>query len=335
MEADTADMPPALQSQTLQQLQQEIATLKAELQALRSPTQLQPSHSTSRAGHEQAFDFLKLPRELRSLVYEFCVVVDEVRIGDADWAQYPDMRYYHLKRARAEFSLVTVSKQIRLEALEVYLSKNHFVVPNASMWSADSSGTECSPIPGCPELALVHKHLRSLSVPFDFRSVTDESTSRDPINFHTGIDTRNEVNSVMDRHDELAFMLSHNSVVAMVHILSDYQQLRRLQINVQNAKCRLQCHRLVVMMFSNYGVKEKLESWISGATGTRIESLEFLGTVNEEERCTIRSAFPQCLRKRITFWGRFVSDLFEWEPEVEVLDEMPDEHDAEDSSSAA
>lgn len=119
MEAKTANMPPASEKRSLQELQQEIAALRAELKALRSPTQLQAPHSTPRAGHEHVFDFLKLPRELRNLVYGFCVVMDEVRISDADRAQYPDMRYYYLKSARADSSLVAVNKQIRLEALEV------------------------------------------------------------------------------------------------------------------------------------------------------------------------------------------------------------------------
>lgn len=332
MEAKTADMPPASENKTLQELQQEIAALGAELQALRSTTKLQAPHSISRAGHEQAFEFLKLPRELRNHVYELCVVVDEVRIGDADWAQYPDMRYYYLKRARAEFSLLAVNKQIRLGALEVYLSKNHFVVPNASMWSSDSSSVEQSLVPGCPELFLVHKHLSSLSISFDFRSVTDESIGQKSIDFHTGVDTGHEVDSVMDRHDELVYMLSHNFIKALVGILSDHQQLRRLQINLQNATCHLQCHRMVVFTFEGYHVREKLESWVSGTTANRIEFLEFLGTVNEEERCSIRSAFPQSLRSKVKFRGRFDHDLWEWDPESEVFDEPPSEHDALGSS---
>lgn len=329
MEAKTADVQPAPEHDVLQRLQQENAALRAELQALHSTTQLHASHPIAHAGHEQTFDFLELPRELRNRVYEFSVVVGEIQIGGAGWAQHPDMRYKRLKSARVEFSPFAVNKQIRLEALEVYLSKNHFVTPNAIMWSPDSSCTEHSPIPGCPDFSLVCKHLRSLSIPFDFRSITYENNGANSINLHNGRDTRDEVNSVMDRHDELAFMLNYNSVGVLVGILSDHQQLRRLQINVQNATCRLECHRLVV---NNY-IKEELKPWVSSATVNRIESLEFLGTINDEERRTIRSAFPRPLRSKITFYGRFDLDLSVWDPEAEVLDEPLDEHDALDSAS--
>ena len=135
MEAKTADMPPASENKTLQELQQEIAALRAELQALRSTTKLQAPHSISRAGHEQAFEFLKLSREIRNHIYEFCVVVGEVRVGDHKWLQRADMRYKHPKGARAEVSLFTVNKQIRLEALKIFLSKNHLVLPNDAMSS--------------------------------------------------------------------------------------------------------------------------------------------------------------------------------------------------------
>ena len=322
MEAKTADMPPASENKSFQELQQENAVLRAELQALRSTTQLQAPHFISRAGHEQAFDFLKLPRELRNLVYEFCVVVDEVRIGGAfaDYrTPYTDMRYYHPKSARTELSLVAVNKQIRLEALPVYLSKNHFVVPEALMQLFPTYDSPNSPILRGQKIFLVHKHLRSLSITFDFRNVTDESISQDPVKFHTGVDTWREVDSVMHIHDTFAYLLSEDSVLALVGILSDHKQLRRLQVNVQHATCRLQCHRLVVHMFKSCGVEEQLESWVSGTTANRIESLEFLGTANEEERCAIRSAFPRSLRSKVKFYGRFDYDMWEWDPEVEVL----------------
>jgi hypothetical protein len=334
MEPKAANVQPTPENDIVQQLQQENAALRAELQALRSTAQTAASRPTTRADHEQTFDFLNLPRELRNKVYEFCVVVGEVRIGDAEWDQHPDMRYKHPKSAKVEFPLVTVNKQVRLEVLEVYLSKNHFVAPNAIMWSSDSSRTECSPIPGCSELSLVHKHLRSLSIPFDFRSITEESNGEDSINFHNDMDTLYEVDSVMDRHDKYAYMLHSNSLEALVHILWDHQQLRRLQINVQNATCRLECHRLVVAMFNDEYIKNQLGSWVSEATTNRIESFDSLGTINDEERRVIVSAFPSSLRSKITFHGRFDPDSLEWDPEFEVLDETPSEHDAPTSSSS-
>jgi hypothetical protein len=151
MDVKTADMQSPLDNNIVQRLRQENMALRAELRALHSVTQLQTSQSTAHAGHEQTFDFMKLPREIRNLVYELCLVVGEVRIGNTDWAQRPDMRCKVPKSAKAEVSLFTVSRQIRRETLEVYLSKNDFVIPNAVMWSSRGSSTEFAHcIPGCP-----------------------------------------------------------------------------------------------------------------------------------------------------------------------------------------
>ena len=174
--------------------------------------------------------------------------------------------------------------------------------------------------------------MRSISIPFDFRSIVEESDSEYSIYFASDDDTRAVVDKVMHRHDDLAFQLSQNSVWALTSIIIHFRQLRRLQINLQNATCRLGCHRLIVTIFNDSEMKANLESCISGETVERIQSLEFLGTINDEERRAIRSAFPQCIRSKITFWGRFDSDLLEWDPEVEVLEETPSELEALDSS---
>ena len=333
MEAKTADMPPASENKTLQELQEENAALRAELRALRSSTQLQAPHSTSRAGHEQAFEFLKLPRELRNHVYEFCVVVGEVRVGDHKWLQRADMRYKHPEGARAEVSLFTVNKQIRLEALEVFLSKNHFVLPNAAISSPNGfRDGYVRHIPGCPGRSLVRKYLRSISIPFDFRSFTEESDGEYPINFASDDGARGGVDRVIHLHDNFAFQLMDSSMWALTSIILYYRQLRRLQINLQNATCRLGCHRLIDMIFNASEMKARLKEWISEETVDRIQSLEFLGTINDKERRAIRSAFPQSIRSKITFWGRLDSDLLKWDPEVEVFGELPSEHEALDSS---
>jgi hypothetical protein len=66
METKTTNMQPHLENDIVQRLQEENAALKVELQALRSTTQLQAPLSIAHASHEQTFDFLKLPRELRN-----------------------------------------------------------------------------------------------------------------------------------------------------------------------------------------------------------------------------------------------------------------------------
>ena len=65
-----------------------------------------------------------------------------------------------------------------------------------------------------------------------------------------------------------------------------------------------------------------------------IESLEFLGTVNNEERRVIWEAFPDSLRGKITIRGQFDPSRKVRDPDVEVVfDETLSEPDASDSSS--
>ena len=324
-EAKTANMQSTLENDIVRRLRQENAALRAELLAMRL-------FSTSR--DERTFDFLKLPRELRNLVYECCVAVGEVRIGGADWVQQPDMRYKLPKSAKAELSLFTVNKQIRLEALEVYLSKNHFVVPNAAMWWSSGPRIHFTRrIPGLPKRSVVHEQWRSVSIPVDFRGIPAEDDGTDSINLDDRLDTSEEVSTMVERHNEYAFDFYFNALSTLAHIIPSNRQLRRLQINVQNATCRLGCHRLVVMLFNDGEIKNQLNKWISKATNHRIESLEFLGTINDEERFAIRSAFPYSLRPKIRFYGRFDRDLRTWDPKVEVFDGTMNEQDAVDSSS--
>ena len=333
MEGKAVDVQTPPENDIVQRLQQENAALRAELQALRSTAQLKASHSAPQ--HEHIFDFMKLPRELRNLIYEFCVVVGEVHIGDHHhWAQHPDMRYQRPKSAKAEVSLFTVNKQVRSEALEVYLLKNHFVVPSAAMWTSDgSSAGYARHIPGRPEHSIVRQNLRSISIPFDFRSVVEDDGGEVTINFHTEVDTDDEVNFAIQRHNDFAFSLYHNSIDTLARIPLDHQKLRKLQINLQNATCRLGCHRMVVVMFTDRDMKDQLGNWLFQADAHLIESLEFLGTINNQERRAVRLAFPHFLRSKITFRGQFDPGQGVWDPNIEILDETSNEDHARESPS--
>jgi hypothetical protein len=151
MEAQPADMQPPFEQDTAQRLQQEIATLRAELQALRSTTQHQTYQPTACVGNEQAFDLLKLPRELRNLVYEICVVVGNVYIAMPAKFDREDMHCQQPRDAAATTSLLAVNKQIRHEVLELYLSQNHFIITAFAnpAFSTPLDNFPLSQIPGC------------------------------------------------------------------------------------------------------------------------------------------------------------------------------------------
>lgn len=84
-------------------------------------------------------------------------------------------------------------------------------------------------------------------------------------------------------------------------------------------------------MFSDRSIKHLLRLFAERAR--KVESLDFLGTVNNKERQIIRMAIPKSMRKNITFHGQYNPDEGDWDPEVEILDEKPNERGAPDSSS--
>lgn len=247
------------------------------------------------------------------------------------------MRYKYSVGDGAGVSLFAVNKQIRLEALEVYLRKNHFVVPYAAIESSNGSPVDYMRyIPGRPENSVVREHLRSISIPFDFRSLTEESNA-DPINFHHGTDTSDEVESTMDLHNDYVFMLDNNIVSALTYISRVHPKLRRLQANVENATCRLECHRFVDTIFFLRATSKKasihgslralhllLSPWNLSAPSTmrRDESFGKLSQILYAARSHSAANF--------TLVGKSGILMSRW-----FSDETPSESDAGDSSSAS
>jgi hypothetical protein len=338
MEAKTADMQLLPEHDIVQRLQRENAALRAELQALRSNTQLQSSHqSTVCASHEQTFDFVKLPRELRNLVEELCVVVGNIYIALPAKFYREDMRCQRPRDAAATTSLFAVNKQIRHEALELYLSKNHFILtafsyPALPIHLADRP---LSQIPGCIEPRVL-VHLRSVSISLDTQSMRIARYSGDnPTDFILGPDSRAEIRSIMIHYNAVLIELLHDFCNALEGLITSCAEscgnLRRIQFNVQNTVCDIDYHRFVIAIFRNGRVKEVLRHFADKAR--KVESLDFLGTINDKERRVIRLAFPESIRKKITFHGQLDINEWKWDPTVEILDEKPSKHDALDSSS--
>jgi hypothetical protein len=322
---------------TIQRLQDENAALKAELQTSRSATQLQASQPES--GKEQTFDFLGLPGELRDAIYELCVAVGEVRIAYCKQMKRLDMRYKPQRDRKAEMSLFGVSKAVRREALKLYLSRNHFVIPTTYVWSGYfySSNFQCYMLqPRHFATSLVPGNLRSISISFNcadiFESVANEGKAARFIDFHYESDTEKECDDILRNHNDLAFERCREFADTLCDIFMDHRQLRNVQINLQNAICRLECHRLVVATFEDTVNREELDKLRHEVCAHRMKRLDFLGTVGNKERRTIREAFPQCIRSKITFHGQWDSDRLRWHPDVEVFDETPSESDSSVSS---
>lgn len=332
METKTTNMQPHLENDIVQRLQEENAASKVELQALRSTTQLQAPLSIAHASHEQTFDFLKLPRELRSQVYELCVVVGKVHIARPIRLFPADMRYQSPRDAAALVSLFAVNKLIRLESLELYLSKNQFIIMVAEQGlSANVDGCPLNQIPGYMEPE-VFANLRSVSVSLDRRDSRQFARYcvKDSTHHHLFLDSPEEIQSIAEYHNDNSLDLYYDLCSTLFSLITSSTQLREIQVNLQNTACGLGCHRMVVSLSSSYQVKLHLLQFALKAQ--RIESLDFLGAVNHVERQTIRSAFPAFIRKKITFHGQFDCSWCTWDPDAEIH-EAPSEHGAPDSAS--
>lgn len=333
MEVKSTNTQASPENNVVQRLQHENATLRAELEALRSITQTAASHSTVRAIHTQSFDFMKLPRELRNLVYELCVVVGNIYIAMPAKYYRADMRCQQPRDAAAATSLFAVSKQIRHEALELYLSRNHFILTTADTES--STGFDEHPlrlIPGYEE-PQAFVNLRSISISLDNQMsmrIAHEGFEGSA-NFHLAHDSPEEIRSIVSYHNTIPVDLYGDFRTMVQSLFMRNRQLRKVQINLQNTVCALGCHRMVDVIFDDEEMRSELRRFALRAK--KIELLDFLGTINEEERQIIRRAFPKFMRDRITFHGQFNSEDLAWNPEIEILDETPSEHGALGSSS--
>ena len=214
--------------------------------------------------------------------------------------------------------------------------KNHFVLTTADPGS--SAGFDQYPmehIPGHIE-PVAHVKLRSISVSLDVQKsmLPAHHSSGEPADFHFYRDSEELKDPMLRYHNVLSIDI-YDALCSIMQCLfmSSIQLhgLRQLQINVQNAACALGCHRMVNLLFDDEGTEFSIRQFASKAK--TIESLDFLGTVNDKERQVIRSAFPRSIRKKITFHGQFDSDEWRWDCKVEVIDEMPREHDASGSAS--
>jgi hypothetical protein len=280
---------------------------------------------------------LWLPAELRDAIYELCVSVGEVRIAYCNQTRRLDMRYNAQRDRKAEMSLFGVSKAIRCEALQLYLSKNHSVIPTTDVWSYSIH----SPNFRCYMLqhrgtSLVHEHLRSISISFNcadiFERAVNDITATNFIDFHYESDTEQDCDAILQSHNELAFERCREFADTLCNIFVDHQQLRRVQINLQNAMCRTECHRLVVALFEDGVNREELDKLQYKVCTRQLERLDFLGTISKKERRTIRKAFPQCIRSKITFHGQWNPDRCDWDPDVEIFDKTPSKVDNSNSS---
>ena len=141
--------------------------------------QLQLAHQDDRevSSDDMPFRFLALSVELRTMIYQLCLVP-----GKVFWRPRPehDRRYEgHEHYFLPEWQLLLVSRKVREEAAKVLFSENHCVFSWAGLeW--DEAGLKRSVVSkdnGVRSLKeLMQQHIRSSSIAFDVRAL-----AKDPI----------------------------------------------------------------------------------------------------------------------------------------------------------
>jgi hypothetical protein len=334
---------PQLEKTTLELLQAENASLRAELQALRADRTQPTPHSGSPV--QGTFNFLGLPRELRNAIYELCVVPGRVFIKRPDHVPYLhslDMRYPGRPPKRpnpAASPLFRINKKLRLEALEVFLSMNQFVTCASFGSQERERRTDPHPvlsrIPGHQDgdPSLLTRHLRSISISlnsietapneiatkhvhitadsYDFADTTrgdDNAADEEEENF--------DLEEIAAHHHDLTQRLRRAFHAALRDLFTFPAPLRNIQIDVEATVCPLGCHRLVRHVFDHRSAATA-GGWLAECFAARpnnalLESLDFIGTVSDEERADIRRAFPDFIREKIAFHGSYDHLAFDW-----------------------
>jgi hypothetical protein len=318
---------------TLALLQAENAALRAELHALRdNKTQqmLHPKPASIGICH-----LFRLPREIRDAIYKLCVVPGTVFISRPDHIPFLrglDMRYTEGRRGTQaiESQLFLVNREIRSEVLEVFLSMNQFVI-SAPIVDERSKHPHpiTSRIPGHRDHPLLlTRHLRSISISLNSVETLPNEIMRKHVHItcdsydYTDDGTREDDAELQEydsslmtlHHDDLTQRLTSRFSATLEQLFAFSSRLRHIQINLEATVCPLGCHRLVRHLFDSCA--GRLKAYFARRDGDEdgdnyndghdaLEALDFLGTVSDEERDAIRSAFPYRIQKKITFYGAY------------------------------
>jgi hypothetical protein len=299
---------PQPERAALELLQAENASLRAELQALRKSKEQQPPHPDP-AG---TFNLFGLPRELRDAIYEMCLVPGIVFIKRRPQvARIPksDMRYQRqLSGPKAASQLFLVNKKLRLEALAVFLSKNQFIVTgprdmDIMYWNPVLAGKNWRQYIHHRD-SLVVRHLRSISMSLN----SIENAPAAIMDIYGGIDEAKfkqysewkyvDTNTHSFSHNYIANVLQNRFVSELYLLFVRPGQLRRIEINLEATACASGCHRLVKNVLDVFGDRH----WhiLTKPHVGLLESVDFVGLVNEEEVQSVHRAFGESMGGRFT-----------------------------------
>lgn len=320
---------------------EKVSVLTAELDRQIS-TQAQDEEKkepvTTSKDDEQPFPFLKLPPELRDVIYGHCLKVGKVFF---DWKVVPsnDLRFRYLYGhpemlpTKPAVQLLRVSRQVGNEALE-YIMRNNtlYAMPkDASMpipfatlkWVRDGPADQLP--------------ITRISVACDIRTFDMNEYFEDELDWIHG-------NWVRDRghtEDEKRAQM-HACLIDVLfdrhwdEFISDIQETNTsyLEVNLQNCMCPCHCDSLGADVAYNLG------RWPERELENIPDEIRFLGLLDSDYRAGVREEFLEglphgCKRPHITFAGAFVGtegfvDSSVWQG-PEELGEEPTGSDKEGS----
>jgi hypothetical protein len=243
------------------------------------------SSSASVLRGKDTFRFLDLCTELRCQVYEHFVVVGKVFYTPDDYAVKTETRFKDCTLYKApELQILRVCKQIHVEAEDMYLSKNLFVLPDFFMYHAPMNSRHVNAQGYIPfaKRPLFSAHAKSL-----LRHVSVSINSR--------LSAPNLVayEDYSGKTPEERLDLAHRHTVQdHVHYLSEamasfgtflaHTMLQSMEIDVTNAYCPLGCCRAVTYCA---GTIFDLDA----------DSIAIIGLKAGEEDEVLRNLFRKCV----------------------------------------
>ncbi|KAL8800039.1 MAG: hypothetical protein Q9200_007367 [Gallowayella weberi] len=202
-------------------------------------------------GSDQGFPFLKLPPEIRNLIYEKCLVVEG--IINPYPVCYQEQHVVLRGQIRPSVALLRVSKQVACEARAILYGKNTWQLnQGASFYHPDRLVTTPKPFWGRFMEYGFHYKVGHVMVSFDFRDIDQNSlvsiySSRYWAEVLSQPGSHSEAVRSQNAHDNRCVLLSAiwlHKIEVLTFLVTSKRPIERLTLDLSNCYCPGGCCRL-------------------------------------------------------------------------------------------